>query len=184
VTKPALFLDFDGVLNFSASAAAYGRETAALGYLETATLLCGDGAFSVRWSGELVRELNAMKRRTDFTWLWLSTWRMWAVVEIDPALGTRSDGFLQWDAEVGMATTYGEIAEMRSTRKYQALLAELRSNPRPFAWVDDDATGKLREEDFVGDLDVPRLILAPRTEFGMLRPDLEQLAEFMEQNQG
>ena len=184
MTKPALFLDFDGVINFSASAAAYQAETSALGYLKTTTLVCGDGAFNVRWSGELVRELNAMKRRTGFEWLWLSTWREWAVAEIDPALGTRSDGCLPWNTEVGKATTYGEIAEVRSTRKYLALLAELLSHPRPFAWVDDDATGRWRDEDFVGDLDVPRLILAPRTAFGILRPDLDALTEFMERNKG
>lgn len=101
-------------------------------------------------------------------------------------LGICSDGHIRWDDDEGLAVLRDqrEIDAMRSVRKYEALLADLSSHPRLFVWVDDDATGELREADFVGSLDVPRLILTPTAEFGILRSDLDELTDFVTENQG
>ncbi len=182
MTTPVLFLDFDGVVNFLGTEAAYRREPGSLGYVRRATLAVGELEFRVQWSAELVRELNSVKRSSPFQWLWLSTWREHAVVGIDPALGTRSDGFVPWgmpDDPSGDASAADRKGK-RSTSKYGALLAEVRANPRPFVWVDDTATGAFNEFDFVGDLDVPHLVVAPRAEVGLLRWELEEIVAFLE----
>ncbi len=173
--RPVLFIDFDGVLNFTGSVARYRETPGALGDVRETALSVGQFSFRIQWSAELVRELADLKERAPFDWLWLTTWREHAVAQVDPALGTPSDGYVPWSSgAVSMPW-----ADSASSRKYDALMETLSVNPRPFVWVDDTATPAYDAADFVGDLDVPHLVVAPSTDVGLLCPDVDAIAAFL-----
>jgi len=179
--RPALFIDFDGVVNFTGPVARYRATPGALGDLRETVLAVGQFSFRIQWSAELVRELNQAKERSPFEWWWLTTWREHAVSQVDPALGTNSDGFVPWSDGVGANAPWANSA---SSRKYDALLETLREAPRPFVWVDDTATPAYDAGDFVDDLDVPHLVIAPSTDVGLLRPDVDAIVAFLRDARG
>jgi hypothetical protein len=183
MTQPILFLDFDGVINFSATVAAYQSELAGLGYVRHTTIPCNGTDWIVRWSAELVRSLNSLKRDTGFEWQWLTTWLGASVDLVDEALGTRSDGYLRWDPDSDLSAAHDPNA-VRNARKYQALVRKVRLRPAPFVWVDDAATPEFKPSDFTGELDVPYLLVAPAEDFGIVREHLAQIEEFMRTNSG
>jgi len=180
MTSPILFLDFDDVVNTFASRNAYRSNKSALGYLKRTDVYVDGIFYPVNWSAELVMKMNAAKSDFGFTWLWLTTWKSNAVNYVDPKVGTRSDGFIDWDADGGMdsRTPSDVVSDTRDSRKYAALLAHLANNPAPFVWIDDSATLKYNKDDFVGDLDVPHLVITPDAKFGMLRHDLDAMVSF------
>lgn len=183
MTQPTLFLDFDGVINFSASIAAYLREPAGLGYVRRTTISCNGNDWIVRWSAELVQSLNTLKRETGFEWQWLTTWLGASVDLVDEALGTHSDGYLRWDPDSDLSAANDPNA-VRNARKYQALVRKVRLRPAPFVWVDDVATSAFKPSDFTGELKVPYLLVAPDEQYGIVRQELEQIEEFMRAHSG
>jgi len=179
--RPVLFLDFDDVVNLFGSRTAHRKNRSALGYLRKVDMYVGGRFYSVNWSSELVRKLNAAKDKYGFEWLWLTTWVDNAPRYVDFHLGTRSDGFVDWDVDGGIALSASTavVENVRSNRKYAALLDNLRANPRPFVWVDDSATAKYNPDDFVGDLDVPHLVVTPDARYGIDANDLSRVLEFL-----
>jgi hypothetical protein len=187
MNTPLLLSDFDGVFNISASKNSYVRRKDAFGYVRKNNLGYSryGYTFPVMYSAEMVSKFNSAKNLYGFKWLWLSTWLDTTVTDVDRALLTRSDGYVDWDADGGLPSgtdkaTSDLVTLIRADRKYAALLATLRADPRPFVWIDDDATPSYDPKDFVGDLDVPHLVLATDPDYGMLKPDLDRMLAFFD----
>jgi hypothetical protein len=161
--KPALFMDFDGVLNYEGSKSAYRNNPDTLGYLRTDTLWIPEGRYDIKWSGELVRKLNAL----DASWVWLTSWRDYASNILSDALGLTGTSMLWWDFVPG---------QVDHRNKFPALVDSLSYNPRPFVWVDDEAT-KYFDKSMVPN--VPYLLVAPDPDYGMTKADLADVTDFV-----
>jgi hypothetical protein len=174
-----LILDFDGVINMLGSGRESRRNPGALGYV-TSTELEFDGVmYPVRYSRELVKRLNAVVRETGAEWLWLTTWNECSVSSINPGIGTEGTDWIRWGSRATDAIGSAPLAiEARATAKYAAVVALIKSNPRPFAWVDDEATIKFRAEDFPALGEAQMLVLTPDPRVGVTRPELERLERF------
>lgn len=190
------YADFDGVFNFFNSRSAYRKRKDAFGYVKRADVY--DAAtsswYGLNWSSDLVNKLNALKTNTNFTWLWLTTWTDTAVTVVDKTLYTASDGYVPWDPWTDVAVTVevaggwssggvrrkflmndeDAIDAVRADRKYAALKADQASNPRPFVWVDDNATVRYNPADFT----VPHLVVTPDAGVGINHDDYAAMVDF------
>jgi hypothetical protein len=170
-----LFLDFDGVVNFSASRSAYTKNRDTLGYARRTALLSGGSLYNVQYSAELVKKLNDAHEEHKFNWLWLTTWHKDAVAVVDKHLGTESDGFVDWSPHAGvrLGQTEAQVVAVRAANK----LSVLKENygGEPFIWVDDDATDNFNPTDFP----VPHLVVKPDERYGITRTDWDKMTEFM-----
>jgi hypothetical protein len=165
--KPVLYMDFDGVLNFFGSRSAYTKRSNAPGYLRRNSVydIETNSWYGLNWSAELVRKLGEL----DADWLWLTSWREKAPALLDPALQVASVGSLDWD--------FSEATGWNHDLKWLALLADQDANPRPFVWVDDEATRAFDETALL--VKVPYLLVKPDPNFGMTRADLDNVREFL-----
>lgn len=166
-----LFLDFDGVVNFDGSRSAFQRNPDALGYLKRNHVYSYTGGFGINYSGELVSKLNGLHAEFGFTWLWLSTWVDECVSLLDPKIGSKSDGFVDWNPHFGI--TNANVTAERGRRKYAAVKANF--DGQPFIWIDDEATVEFKASDFT----VPTLIIAPDAKYGLVKTDLTAIREFL-----
>lgn len=179
--SPLLLVDFDGVINFEASLGAYSKNPDAFGYLERSTLLVDGMEVEVRWSSELVARLNRIKRDFGCEWKWLTTWLDDAVTQVDKVLATESDGHIPWhpDAGIPLDASVDEIVAERTTRKCARLVELVRGDPRPFVWIDDQATHEGLPSDCLEVGDVSHLTIAPDPKYGLLRRDVDRIVEFL-----
>jgi len=170
-----LFLDFDGVVNFFSSRSAYSKNRDTLGYMRRTSLLSGGSLYDVQYSAELVKKLNDTHQELGFTWLWLTTWHKDAVAVVDKALGTQSDGFVDWSPHAGVrfGQSEAQTVAVRASNKLSVLKANY--GDEPFIWVDDDATDNFNPDDFP----VPHLVVKPDERYGITRTDWDKMAEFM-----
>lgn len=183
MTRPVLYMDFDGVVNFVGSRTRHTK-VAGLGYLrrngvwanktpdETwkATHSYGERYFNLNWSAELVRKLDEL----NADWLWLTSWKEDAPEFLDPMLGVKSAGALDWD--------YSKATNFNHALKFVALLADQDANPRPFVWVDDEATVAFDADAFL--TPVPHLVVCPDDEVGLTADDLAAITEFVTKHGG
>lgn len=171
-----LLTDVDGVLNFFASRNAYRKNSDGLGYLRRGTMWTVDDNYNssspFNWSGELVNKLNALHDDYRMNWLYHSTW--WNDAgRLNYTLDAHADGALPWDHLTGV--NFDNHVDLRGARKYDALKKFVARTNRPFVWLDDDATVKFNPDDFT----VPHLVLATSWDYGMLRPDLDAVVDFV-----
>lgn len=178
MTRPVLYMDFDGVVNFVGSRTRHRKE-AGLGYLRRngvwanktpedtwkATHGYGQRYFNLNWSAELVRKLDAL----DADWLWLTSWKADGPEFLDPLLGIESAGWMDWD--------YSAATGFNHEMKFPALVADQAANPRPFVWVDDEATVAFDASALP--VEVPHLVLTPDDAVGVTATDLEAMSEFV-----
>lgn len=177
--RPVLYMDFDGVLNFFGSRTAHRKLSGGLGHLRRGdvwaakaadgelkpTEFGGSHSFELNWSGELVRKLRALN--TD--WLWLTSWKADAPKFLDPRLDVVSDGWLDWE--------YSAASGWNHALKFNALLVDQDANPRPFVWLDDEATGAFDADAFL--TPVPHLVLRPSELVGLTMGDLLEVIDFV-----
>ena len=116
---------------------------------------------------------------------------------VDSTLGTDSDGYILWDAWGGMVKEVGsggwssprqmftvtgeELDEIRDSRKYATLKAQIAADPRPFVWGDDMLTRKYVAADFVGVLDVPHLVIRPSENTGLVHGEYAMIEKFFKE---
>ena len=150
------------MLNFKGSVNAYRKRSGGLGLVQTnPEPLPGEPAQNLHWSAELVGQL----RRLDADWLWLTSWFELAPLCLDPLLHVRSVGSLPWREDTDQ---YG---------KWEALVADQALNPRPFVWLEDDATSFFDETQLP--VAVSHLVLTPDYQVGVTRAQLEQVKTFL-----
>lgn len=174
-TKPVLYLDFDGVVNFFASRSKYSKHADTPHYMARGSVYADNNWYSLNWSKELVRKLNSCKDDTGFHWVWHTTW-LNHTSKVDDMLGTRSDRFLAWDAHSKLPYNNDVANLLRDRRKYDALKTDFASHGNPFVWADDTATKLFNKDDFG---DTPHLVLTPDPLYGLLKSDLLALDSFM-----
>jgi hypothetical protein len=166
-----LFLDFDGVVNFESSRTAFQKNPDAFGYLRRNHVYSYMGEFGINYSDELVKKLNNLHSEFGFIWLWLSTWVDESVSLLDPKIGSKSDGFVDWNPHFGI--TNANLTAERARRKYAAVKENY--DGKPFIWIDDEATVEFTASDFT----VPTLVIAPDAKYGLVKSDLVAIHEFL-----
>jgi hypothetical protein len=178
--SPLLILDFDGVVNMLGTAGDARRNPDVLGYVTQTELECDEATYQVRYSRELVRRLNEVVGATGAEWLWLTTWNECGVSSINSGIGTTASDWIRWGSDAADAIGVEPAAiEARAAAKYTAIVELINSNPRPIAWIDDEAAAKFRAEDFplLGGAEI--LALTPDPRVGITRPELERLEGFL-----
>ncbi len=178
---PALYLDWDGVINFFGSRSQY-RKRSGLSYMRrgsasprqnTRDRLSHDTSFfkayPQNWSAELLRKLAALPLEVVF----LSTWR---------------DSF----PELIRATQWNDLENYRildwtdgpkgseHSGKVPALVADQLANPRPFIWADDEAHSFYTEADRAMLQGTPQLLLAPDENIGLTMDDYLAMVKFLD----
>lgn len=176
MSKPVLYLDFDGVVNFSASRSKYTKHSDTPHRLGRASVFVDKSWCDLNWSRELVYKLNSLKDDTGFNLLWLSTW-LGHTASVEATLGLKSDGFLDWDAESNLPLKLDELILERDNRKYDVLKINVANRGMPFVWVDDSATKLFNPKDF--NPLPPHLVLTPDEDYGLTRSDLSAIDTFM-----
>ena len=171
---PALYLDWDGVVNFFGSRSQYNKR-AGFGYLRRGSavaMLKLNGAvqpysFSMNWSAELLRKLTALPVEVVF----LSTWRH-QFPELLKATQWDLGGYRILDWEDGPEGS-------EHAGKVDALLADQLADPRPFIWADDEAHSFLTEDHLASLSSVPHLLLSPSEDVGLTGDDYRSMVSFL-----
>ncbi len=123
VSVPIIFLDVDGVINFSSE---HNKEWTDTMTCDLAAHTEPDRIFTITWSKTVVSTINAWVKSQRADVRWLTTWDEDAQLTLSPALGF--DHFpLARDPS-------------RSLSKVEAVLTTLKLEPanRPIVWLDDD----------------------------------------------
>lgn len=177
---PALYLDWDGVINFMGSRSQY-RKRSGLSYMRRGhaaplqSTLDNQGysmfryqSYPLNWSAELLRKLAALPVEVVI----LSTWR---------------DSF----GELIRATQWNELENYRvldwtdgpkdreHAGKVPALVADQLADPRPFIWADDEAHKFYGEAERALLAGTPQLLLAPDENIGLTMDDYLAMVAFL-----
>ena len=166
---PNLYCDVDGVINISkhhdeaVTKFIFRRLPSFVGRIGVVPL-------RLRWSTyvpDFLTDLSA-------NFFWLTTWNHQAVHILEPLLGIKSKGVLDYKMK---------LREARHQKwKYELLQAHQAKNPTPFIWIDDVATKHYREEDWVN---APQhLVIRPLKHQGITREHMEQITNFMASMRG
>lgn len=166
--KPLILLDVDGVLNAVCSGKTPDNE---FGDFQEARVGLFGGLI-ITYSPEMGRRLAAL----DADIHWLTTWKTWANEHIAPLFA--------W-APFPVVPDIDPM-EKRGWWKASGARAVLEADPRPFVWIDDDLYYSVQDDpsimDWIDALKVPRLLLTPSTERGILPAQMEMVEEFVEKH--
>lgn len=105
--------------------------------------------------------------------IWLTTWEHDANAVVADYLG--------WEPH--------EVLERKDSTgqwwKFEALAERIESDPRPFAWIDDELERRKRDVGpWLRDRDVPVLALSPRSEIGLTPGEITRLEDFVAEHAG
>jgi hypothetical protein len=156
-----MYLDVDGVIN--------PKETTLFSSLKLATAYSDlrKKSFLIKWSPELIAELNSLP--CDI--IMLSTWKDQSVTSIAPLMTLEAEGFLDWQV-----WDYDELQFM----KFVSLLEDQIVNPRPFIWIDDEATGAYTHATPEELANFPsHMVIQPEGTLGLTPTHLEQIKKFL-----
>lgn len=123
--KVHVFCDVDGVINIYADAP-YRLEKG------NVAITVDDRAqvFPLHWRKEVTDYLSEISHM-EIEFVWLTTWREYAVKSLDPLWNIASKGFMPWD---------NKLSDYSQVYKGIALEAWSIQNPKtPFIWIDDIA---------------------------------------------
>lgn len=101
---------------------------------------------------------------------WLTGWKDNAPRELDPLLGVKSAGWVNWDNKLP-----------NEGGKLLALKEFLKDNPHPFVWVDDTVTAGVLTPESIG-LPENGLVLHVNDFFGLTEKDFAKLNHFFTRN--
>lgn len=172
---PALYLDWDGVVNFFGSRNQYNKRSG-FGYVRRGSALgttIRNGReepyiYSLNWSAELLRKLAALPLEIVF----LSTWR-----HLFPELLRAT----QWDLDSYRVLDWEDGPEGQThAGKIDALVADQLADPRPFIWADDEAHAFYGPEHRALLSSVPQLLLAPHEHIGLTALDYSAMVSFLD----
>lgn len=180
---PVLYLDLDGVVNFTGSRTQYAKRSG-FGHMRRGSLLDPSknsyDAFTRRnnlldlnWSAELLRKLAALPVELVV----LSTWR-------------------HHFADFKRATQWNDLESYRvldwtdgprgseHAGKVPALVADQLAHPRPFIWADDEAHAFYSDADRAALSAVPSLLLTTDEKLGLTLADYTAMLDFLAELEG
>lgn len=178
---PALYLDWDGVINFFGSRSQY-RKRSGLSYMRrgsasplqnTRDRLSYDTSFyrayPQNWSAELLRKIADLRVEVVF----LSTWR-----DSFPELIRAT----QWNDLKNFRVLDWEDGPKNSEHagKVPALVADQLAHPRPFIWADDEAHAFYGAAERELLKDTPQLLLEPNEDVGLTTDDYLAMVKFLD----
>lgn len=136
------------------------------------------------WSSELIEDLNVLLSDTRVRLLWLTTWTE-DILPVERTLGLAPQvPSLVLNYSKKFSDHVGSVSKQRVLRSF--LEDAHGGNPPAVAWVDDVATEDLQHNEILqnevfGPVPPPRrLVITPREDFGLSRPQVKTLRTFVE----
>lgn len=162
VTRPALFLDVDGVLNAFNVKGSRGRA-----FPSFQEAKCN--GFRIMYSLEMGNRLAAL----DVDIFWLTTW------EIDDLCNKEIGPLFGW--EPLPVIDRGEYDQPGQWWKSSAARDFIKGDNRPFIWLDDDLADAetLKEIEWVKDCGVPNLLISPNPWIGLTPRQIDKVEAFI-----
>lgn len=188
--KPVVFLDIDGVINIfpgRGKSVKNGKHLRHWENWEQEVFADPDTpgvGMRFTWSPEMLEELLALKEVVDF--VFLSTWVHHTQGLLPSIIGTSAISNRYLAKGEGRAD-YGSLSFDEPWWKVVALEKEISANPRPFIWIDDMYSRKLRYsvQDIAKWNNVPGDLVRSYEQYGITREILETVKSFLvPQNEG
>ena len=160
------YIDIDGCIN------AYGQDTEGL----TPLIIPGlNGAsYRVMYNRPLVEELDALIDEFSVDAVFLTTWLK------DGMIDRLVDGLDLFRSARKLPAPLPRMSGFSRRWKVHALIRDLRPDPGPFCWVDDELETSFRRE-ARNTFDVPSLLIAPDATVGITEVHLKSMRRFFEE---
>lgn len=175
---PVLYLDLDGVVNFTGSRTQYAKHSG-FGHMRRGSVLDPskpsydaftrrNNLLNLNWSAELLRKLAQLPVELVI----LSTWRH----DFDTFKRVT-----QWDdlTEYRVLDWADGPRGSEHAGKVPALVADQLADPRPFIWVDDEAHPFYSDADRDALSSVPNLLVTTDEKFGITLADYTAMLSFL-----
>lgn len=175
---PVLYLDLDGVVNFTGSRTQYAKHSG-FGHMRRGSVLDPskpsydaftrrNNLLNLNWSAELLRKLAQLPVELVI----LSTWRH----DFDTFKRVT-----QWDdlTEYRVLDWTDGPRGSEHAGKVPALVADQLADPRPFIWVDDEAHAFYSDADRDALSSVPNLLVTTDEKFGITLADYTAMLSFL-----
>ncbi len=177
--RPHLFLDVDGVLN--ALELGLGSDVDRFDDFEIHEV---EFEFEVGHSRTFVACLSpamgARLARLAVDIKWATTWEHRADSAIAPLCGLPSS--------LPVLTARDDAESWDLDWKFLEVRREVEHDPRPFVWIDDDLDffqdGPITAREWAASLSLPKLLIAPESETGLLPQQLDAVEDFVRRHGG
>ncbi|QOD05798.1 HAD domain-containing protein [Pseudarthrobacter sp. BIM B-2242] len=137
------------------------------------------GSFPGYWSQDVVEAMNRVAGHPDVTVKWLTAWEEGAPTLLAPTIGLNGT---DWEMIPGVAED--DLANWNWWKLAKIREDVARSRPDRIVWLDDDINFDPASLAWVKELDIPVLVICPRTEHGLTRDHLDEIEAFIVQDTG
>ncbi|WP_312875842.1 HAD domain-containing protein [Arthrobacter terrae] len=132
------------------------------------------GSFPGYWSEDVVEAMNRIAAHPDVTVKWLTAWEEGAPEQLAPVIGLDGAG---WEMIQGVEDddpANGNWWKLAKIRDYVA-----RNRPDKLVWMDDDINFDPASLAWLKSLDIPVLVICPKTAHGLTRDHMAEIEAFI-----
>lgn len=134
------------------------------------------GAFTIKYSPDLIDALNALAARANVSFHWLTTWLSEARYGLGPRVGL--EGSNRWPV-LGVAEQ--TIWQGRGWWKFKAAQAHAEANPDArIIWIDDDLVHATEAIEWFEAIWPRMLLVMPESEVGLTPEHIAEIEAFIE----
>jgi pimeloyl-ACP methyl ester carboxylesterase len=133
------------------------------------------GSFPGYWAEEPVEAMNRIAARPDVTVKWLTAWEEGAPEQLAPTIGLNG---ADWEMIPGVEED--DMANWNWWKLAKIREDIARTRPDLVVWMDDDIRFDPASLAWLETLDIPVLVISPRTEHGLTRDHLAEIEAFIE----
>lgn len=131
------------------------------------------GSFPGYWAEEPVSAMNTIAAHPDVTIKWLTAWEEGAPEQLAPAIGLEGT----WEMIPGVDED--DIANWNWWKLAKIREDIARTRPDRVVWMDDDIRSDPPSLAWLETLNIPVLVVCPRTEYGLTRDHLAEIEAFI-----
>ncbi|GAA4034436.1 hypothetical protein GCM10023063_18100 [Arthrobacter methylotrophus] len=131
-------------------------------------------SFPGYWAEESVEAMNRIAAHPDVTVKWLTAWEEGAPEQLAPTIGLHG---ADWEMIPGVEED--DLANWNWWKLAKIREDVARTRPDRIVWMDDDINFDAKALAWLEMLDVPVLVICPRTEHGLTRDHLAEIEAFI-----
>jgi hypothetical protein len=132
------------------------------------------GSFPGYWAEESVEAMNRIAAHPDVTVKWLTAWEEGAPEQLAPMIGLHG---ADWEMIPGVEED--DLANWNWWKLAKIREDVARTRPDRIVWMDDDINFDAKALAWLEMLDVPVLVICPRTEHGLTKDHLAEIEAFI-----